>query len=196
MTTTLRNRKRMNRFETISRLTAKLDDRDAVIGGIGNTNFDLWAAAQRPCNFYMLGSMGLAFPIALGVALAQPNRRVIALDGDGSLLMELGCLATIAAVAPKNLTMVLFDNGMYQITGGQKTVTSGVTDLVAIAQGAGLSDAKWANDEDDFDRLFAEAIATEGPSFIGVTTDTEKARGTTDRDPVRIRVNFSDAMAR
>ena len=66
-----------------------------MVAGIGNTNFDLWAAGRRPQNFYMLGSMGLACPIALGVALAQPGRRVVAIEGDGSLLMQLGCLATI-----------------------------------------------------------------------------------------------------
>src|SRR6202008_3173633 len=95
-----RNTKVMNRFDLTSRLVAKLKDEEAVIGGIGNTNFDLWATGQRPQNFYMLGSMGLAFPIALGVALAQPQRRVFALEGDGSLLMQLGCLSTIAAQAP------------------------------------------------------------------------------------------------
>ena len=111
----------MNRFDLTSRLIAKLKNEEAVIGGIGNTNFDLWAAGHRPQNFYMLGSMGLAFPIALGVALAQPNRRVFALEGDGSLLMQLGSLSTIATLAPKNLTMVVMDNGIYQITGAQPT---------------------------------------------------------------------------
>src|SRR6266540_5114348 len=96
----------MNRFDLTKRLTAKLDD-EAVVAGIGNTNFDLWAAGRRPQNFYMLGSMGLALPIALGVALAQPQRRVIALEGDGSLLMQLGCLTTIAMLKPKNLLIVV-----------------------------------------------------------------------------------------
>src|SRR5262249_2688394 len=83
-----RNTNGMNRFDVASRLVAKLKNEEAVIGGIGNTNFDLWAAGHRPQNWYMLGSMGLAFPIALGVALAQPKRRVFALEGDGSLLMQ------------------------------------------------------------------------------------------------------------
>src|SRR5471032_3567845 len=87
-----RNTKVMNRFDLTKRLVAKLKNEEAVVGGIGNTNFDLWATGQRPQNFYMLGSMGLAFPIALGVALAQPKRRVFALEGDGSLLMQMGCL--------------------------------------------------------------------------------------------------------
>jgi thiamine pyrophosphate-dependent acetolactate synthase large subunit-like protein len=103
-----RNTKVMNRFDLTKRLVAKLKHEEAVIGGIGNTNFDLWSAGHRPQNFYMLGSMGLAFPIALGVALAQPQRRVIALEGDGSLLMQLGCLSTIASLAPKNLSLIVW----------------------------------------------------------------------------------------
>src|SRR6266550_4084143 len=119
--TPARNTKVMNRFDITSRLIGKLENEEAVVGGIGNTNFDLWAAGHRPQNFYMLGSMGLAFPIALGVALAQPTRRVFALEGDGSLLMQMGCLSTIAALKPKNLTMIVMDNGIYQITGAQPT---------------------------------------------------------------------------
>ena len=104
------NTKVMNRFDLTSRLVARLKHEEAVIGGIGNTNFDLWSAGHRPQNFYMLGSMGLTFPIALGVALAQPDRRVFALEGDGSLLMQLGCLTTIASQAPANLTLIVMDN--------------------------------------------------------------------------------------
>ncbi len=129
----------MNRFELTKRLVAKLPGEEAVIGGIGNTNFDLWAAGQRPQNFYMLGSMGLACPIALGVALAQPHRRVVALEGDGSLLMQLGCLATIAMLQPANLTIVVMDNGIYQITGSQPTATRHGADIVTMARGAGIA---------------------------------------------------------
>src|SRR5215813_9411500 len=137
------NSKVMSRFELSKRLVAKLRNEEAVIGGIGNSNFDLFAAGKRPQNFYMLGSMGLAAPIALGVALAQPKRRVIALEGDGSLLMQLGCLSTIATLAPKNLTMVVMDNGVYQITGSQPTPAAAHTDLVAISVASGLSNSSW-----------------------------------------------------
>src|SRR2546421_11039229 len=138
-----RNPKVMNRFDLTSRLVGKLKNEEAVIGGIGNTNFDLWAAGHRPQNFYMLGSMGLAFPIALGVALAQPKRRVFALEGDGSLLMQMGCLSTIAALRPANLCMIVMDNGLYQITGAQPTPAAAVSDIVAIAIGGGISDGVW-----------------------------------------------------
>src|SRR3954463_15605046 len=152
------NTKVMNRFDLTSRLVAKLKHEEAVIGGIGNTNFDLWAAGHRPQNFYMLGSMGLAFPIALGVALAQPKRRVFALEGDGSLLMQLGSLSTIATLAPKNLTMVVMDNGVYQITGAQPTPGSTVAALVAIAIASGLGNSAWAADEEDFERLIEQSM--------------------------------------
>src|ERR1700754_317204 len=116
----------MNRFDLTQRLVAQLHHDEAVVAGIGNTNFDLWASGRRPENFYMLGSMGLACPIALGVALAQPSRRVVALEGDGSLLMQLGSLTTIAMLAPKNLTIIVMDNGVYQITGAQPTPAAAV----------------------------------------------------------------------
>jgi thiamine pyrophosphate-dependent acetolactate synthase large subunit-like protein len=185
-----RNTKVMNRFDLTSKLVAKLKHEEAVIGGIGNTNFDLWAAGHRPQNFYMLGSMGLTLPIALGVALAQPKRRIFALEGDGSLLMQLGCLSTIATLRPKNLTMVVMDNGIYQITGAQPTPASGVADIVAIAIGSGLADSAWAADEEDFERLIDQSLTATGPTLIGVRIDDKPGTGTTRRDPVQIRERF------
>jgi thiamine pyrophosphate-dependent acetolactate synthase large subunit-like protein len=184
------NAKVMNRFDLTKRLVAQLKRDEAVIGGIGNANFDLWASGQRPQNFYMLGSMGLAIPIALGVALAQPRRHVIALEGDGSLLMQLGCLATVAERSPKNLTIVVWDNGIYQITGSQPTASSAATDLVEISRGAGIANSSWAADEADFDRLAASALKGEGPSLIAARIDNKPAVATTDRDPVQIRERF------
>ncbi len=184
------NAKVMNRFELTKRLVGQLKRDEAVIGGIGNTNFDLWSAAKRPQNFYMLGSMGLAIPIALGVAIAQPKRHVVALEGDGSLLMQLGCLATVAARAPRNLTIVVWDNGIYQITGGQKTASADTADLVAIARAAGIAASHWAADEDEFDRLFASALKDGGPTLIAARIDDRPGVGTTDRDPVQIRERF------
>jgi thiamine pyrophosphate-dependent acetolactate synthase large subunit-like protein len=178
------NAKIVNRFDLTKRLIAKLEKDEAVIGGIGNTNFDLWSAGRRPQNFYMLGSMGLAIPIALGVALAQPGRHVIALEGDGSLLMQLGCLTTIAALKPANLTMVIMDNGLYQITGGQPTPAAGIADYVALAKSA------WAADEEDFEGLVDLALAEGGPTFIAARIDDKPGVGTSDRDPVQIRERF------
>ena len=184
------NSKVMNRLDLTKRLVAKLKHEEAVIGGIGNANFDLYAAGSRPQNFYMLGSMGLAAPIALGVALAQPKRRVFALEGDGSLLMQMGSLATIAMVAPRNLTIVVWDNGMYQITGAQKTATAEIADLVAMARGAGIAQSAWAKDEDDFERMIDETLRNDGPWFIGARTDAETPKIQTPREPVVIKDAF------
>ncbi|MHC2580165.1 thiamine pyrophosphate-dependent acetolactate synthase large subunit-like protein [Bradyrhizobium diazoefficiens] len=189
-----RNTKVMNRFDVTSRLIAKLKHEEAVIGGIGNTNFDLWAAGHRPQNFYMLGSMGLAFPIALGVALAQPERRVFALEGDGSLLMQLGALSTIAALKPKNLIMIVMDNGIYQITGAQPTPAADVADIAAIAAGSGLANSAWAADEEDFERLVEKAMSANEPSLIAVRIDDKPGVGTTRRDPVQIRERFMQGL--
>ncbi|HWI38076.1 MAG TPA: thiamine pyrophosphate-dependent enzyme [Burkholderiales bacterium] len=184
----------MNRFDLTSRLVKKLGN-EAVIGGIGNTNFDLWAAGQRAENFYMLGSMGLAVPIALGVAIAQPGRRTFVLEGDGSILMQLGALGTVAAQAPKNLAIVAFDNGMYQITGKQKSLTASTVDLVAMAKGAGLAQSEWASDESHFEALIDRALKGDGPWFIGARIDGSKPAGVTERDPALIRRRFMAGIA-
>ena len=186
------NSKVMNRLDLTKRLVAKLKHEEAVIGGIGNANFDLFAAGKRPQNFYMLGSMGLTVPIALGVAIAQPQRHVLALEGDGSLLMQLGCLATIAVRAPKNLTIIVWDNGIYQITGSQPTAST-AADLVEIARASGIAKAHWAADEDDFDRRVKEALRG-GPSLIAARIDNQPGVGEVERDPVRIRQNFMSGL--
>lgn len=180
----------MNRFDVTKRLVGKLAHEEAVIGGIGNTNFDLWAAEHRAQNFYMLGSMGLAVPIALGVALAQPQRRVIALEGDGSLLMQLGTLATVAMLAPKNLIIIVMDNAIYQITGSQPTATAFKADFAAIARGAGIAQSSWAADEADFELLVDHALTADGPWFIALRIDGKPAVATTERDPPLIRDRF------
>lgn len=185
----------MNRSDLTRRLVARLKKDDAVVGGIGNTHFDLWAAGQRSQNFYMLGSMGLAVPIALGVAVAQPQRQVFALEGDGSLLMQLGALGTVATVKPKNLVIIVWDNGTYQITGAQPTLTSTSVDLVAVAKGAGLAQSAWATDEAHFEALVDEALDGAGPRFICARTDNQPPAGVTERDAAKIRGRFMEAMA-
>ncbi len=187
--------KTMNRYDIAKRMVGLLHRDEAVIGGIGYTNFDLWAASdsphgRRPQNFYMLGSMGLAVPIALGVAIAQPHRKVFALEGDGSVLMQLGSLSTVAARAPKNLCIVIMDNGAYQITGGQLTATAHGADIVGIAQASGLAQSAWAADEDAFVELAGLALTEDGPWLIGCRIDNEKPKDTTERDPARIRDGF------
>jgi thiamine pyrophosphate-dependent acetolactate synthase large subunit-like protein len=185
---------RLNRADLTRRLVAKLKHDEAVVAGIGNTNCDLYGAGHRPQNFYMLGSMGLACPIALGVALAQPERGVIALEGDGSILMSLGCLATIGKVAPRNLTIVIWDNGIYQTTGKQATATAGSTDIVAVAKGAGISNSHWVRDADHFEQLMTRRFSDEGPLFLAVKIDDKPGPVQTPRDPALIRNRFMKGL--
>jgi thiamine pyrophosphate-dependent acetolactate synthase large subunit-like protein len=187
------NPKVLNRADLTKRLVGKLRDQ-AVIAGIGNANFDLYAAGHRAQNFYMLGSMGLACPIALGVALAQPERGVIALEGDGSLLMSLGCLATIATQKPRNLTVIVWDNGIYQITGKQATATSYSTDIVAVAVGAGIPNSAWVRDEAHFEELIAHGFEQGGPTLLAAKIDDKPGDIQPPRDPALVRNRFMKGL--
>ena len=108
-----------------------------VVCGLGSTVYDIGAAGDRPENFYLWGAMGGAAMIGLGLALAQPSRRVLVVTGDGEALMGMGALATIAAMAPANLSMVILDNGQFGETGHQRSHTGFGTDLAAVAAGCG-----------------------------------------------------------
>ncbi|MGO8924414.1 MAG: thiamine pyrophosphate-dependent enzyme [Xanthobacteraceae bacterium] len=186
--------KTLSRAALTKRLVQNLKHDEAVIGGIGNANFDLFGAGHRPQNFYMLGSMGLACPIALGVALAQSERGVIALEGDGSILMGLGCLATIANVKPRNLTVIIWDNGIYQITGKQMAATGGLTDIVAVARGAGIANSEWVRDEAHFDALIARRFDDGGPVLLAAKINDEPGKSQTPRDPPLIRNRFMKGL--
>jgi thiamine pyrophosphate-dependent acetolactate synthase large subunit-like protein len=190
MTATRDDLKVMSRLDLTRRLVGLLNYEEAIVAGIGNTNFDLFAAGDRPQNFYMLGSMGLATSIALGVALAQPERQVFALEGDGSILMNLGALTTIAAQAPANLTVIIWDNGLYQITGKQVTATASTTDIVAVAEGAGIPQSNWAKDESHFEQLAHDALGNPGPHLIAARVDDQAGAGRPERDPVVLKRRF------
>jgi len=114
----------MNRLEAFRRLL-RLLDREPVIANLGKNCYDLFVAGHRPENLYTWGAMGSVSSVGLGLALARPELRVVVLDGDGSLLMNLGSLATIASLRPPNLVHIVCDTGTYETTGGQATHTAG-----------------------------------------------------------------------
>jgi len=131
----------MKRIEAIVAVAAASEEA-LIICNIGFPSRELYAISDRPENFYMLGSMGLASSIGLGMAIAQPNRRIIVLDGDGSVLMNLGTLATIAHHAPKNYHLIILDNCCYGSAGSQPTCTSERTDLYKMARAAGVEQVR------------------------------------------------------
>jgi sulfopyruvate decarboxylase subunit beta len=140
----------MKRMEAIKLATEAAQAQDALlISNIGYPSRELYAAKDRSMNFYMLGSMGLASSIGLGLALGLPARRVIVLDGDGSVLMNLGTLATIAHYAPENYLLVILDNCCYGSTGSQPTCTHLGTDLAALALAAGVKFVRKVDNLDD-----------------------------------------------
>lgn len=181
---------RMDRFELTSRILELIDEETILVAGIGNASFELFTAGHRPKNFYMLGSMGLAVPIGLGLALAQPDRTVVVMEGDGSVLMNLGALSTVAREAPPNLTIVIWDNSQWQLTGGQTTATSSTTDLATVAAGCGISGAATPEDPDAFAQAVRYALDAPGPHAIVARINTLKARGIHHDDPIVIKYEF------
>ena len=128
----------MKRIDAISEIAAKAKESGALlIDNIGIPCKELHHVCDMPANFYMLGSMGLASSIGLGLALSRPDKKVITIEGDGSILMNMGSLATIASQELDNYLLVIIDNGAYGSTGNQPTATSKGTDLAAVAKGAG-----------------------------------------------------------
>ena len=119
-----------------TRLLAERLTSEVVVSNLGQASLELQQSADRPLNCYTFGSMGQCSSIGLGLALARPDVRVVCLDGDGSLLMNLGSLCTIATEAPRNLALVIWDNEVHQTTGGQPTATAARSSLAAIARGA------------------------------------------------------------
>ena len=127
----------MNRLDATRVIVRHAGD-GLIVSSLGHPTYDLFAAGDRPRNFYTWGSMGLASSIALGLAIARPELRVVAIDGDGSLLMNLGSLATIGMLQPANLVVVVMDNEEYATTGGQRTPTAHGADLAAAARAMGV----------------------------------------------------------
>ncbi len=154
----------MQRLEA-TRIAVELAGDAPIIGGVGNSTFDL-VAHDRPRNFYMWNSMGMASSIALGVALARPDLRVVVLDGDGSILMNLGSLATEITSGVSNLVHVIWDNGGWEITGGQPAGSPFGVDLETVARGCGFLRTATVSEADGFRDAFAAAMADREHAWV------------------------------
>ena len=155
----------MNRLDATRRLAAALNH-EPIVASLGHPAYDLFAAGDRPENFYTWGSMGLASSIGLGLALARPELRVYVVDGDGSLLMNLGSLATIGWARAPNLVVIVWDNELYGTTGGQDTATAHGADLEAAARAMGAATTATARSEDELDAALARTRVEAGPWVI------------------------------
>lgn len=183
----------MDRAEALRRLRARLTD-EPVVASLGHPAYDLFAAGDRDLNFYTWGSMGLTSSIALGLAMARPDRRVIAVDGDGSLLMNLGALATIGGVAPANLVLLVVDNGSYATTGGQDTFTARTADLAGAGRALGIINARTVTDADELDGVLGETVRLPGPWLIVAKVAESAPTAKPPTDCSYIRQRFMQAL--
>jgi phosphonopyruvate decarboxylase len=145
-----------------------------VVTGLGSAAYDVYAAGDRDLSYYLWGAMGGASALGLGLALAQPERSVVVVTGDGELLMGIGSLATIAAKQPRNLTIVCLDNGHYGETGMQRSHTSLGTDLVAVARGFGFADARSVASLDACESIAQDIRARSGLRFVRTLVEADE----------------------
>jgi thiamine pyrophosphate-dependent acetolactate synthase large subunit-like protein len=166
-----------------------------VVPGLGSTTWDTYAAGDHPLNFYTWGAMGGAAMIGLGLALAQPKRRVLVITGDGELLMGLGSLATIGVQRPRNLALAVIDNEHYGETGMQRTHTYSGVDLTGVARAAGFRSAGTVYDSTQLKTWGRKLREAPGPVFaaIKVTTGHEPT-ALPLRDGTAIKHRFREAL--
>lgn len=182
----------MNDVEAIGALAAVLAADDLVVCCNGMIGRELYTFAERPQNFYMIGSMGLGLGISLGLALVRPARRVISLDGDGNVLMGLSTLASVGQARPTNLYHVVLDNRSYSSTGGQRTI-SGEVALERVAEAAGYRAVSRAVDLAGFEANLRAGFAVQGPvMMLGVVeAGTVKGIGRVKETPPELTARFS-----
>ena len=178
----------MARYEAIKDIMNYIED-EVLVCNIGFPSRELYEIDDRDKNFYMIGSMGLASSIGLGLALAKPNEDIIVIDGDGSLIMNMGSLVTVFANNPHNLTWIVIDNGAYGSTGNQDTYAQAI-DLVDIAKSVGF---KNSHDFKDID--LKEIIESDDASFIVYKTEAGNSKAPIiDMSPIEIKERFMNSI--
>jgi thiamine pyrophosphate-dependent acetolactate synthase large subunit-like protein len=174
----------LQRRPLVKQILAGADDNLLVVAGLGSSNWDITAAGDRPLNMPLWGAMGGTVPMGLGLAIAQPARRVLVITGDADLMMTMGCLATVAAQQPDNLAICVLDNEKFGETGNQASHTSprnngptdsgAGTDLAMIARGCGIADTGTVRDSSEVAALVADLRTKKGPVFRLVKVMVEK----------------------
>jgi thiamine pyrophosphate-dependent acetolactate synthase large subunit-like protein len=174
----------LQRRPLVKEILAGADDNLLVIAGLGSSNWDITDAGDRPLNMPLWGAMGATVGMGLGLAIAQPTKRVLVITGDGDMLMSLGTLATVAAQSPDNLSICVLDNEKFGETGNQATHTSprnngptdsgAGTDLTMIAKGCGIADYGTVTGKADVAQLVKDLRSKKGPIFRLVKVMVEK----------------------
>lgn len=184
----------MNRLEATRVVVTAVERTTPIIASLGHPAYDLCAVEDRPANFYTWGSMGLASSIGLGLAMARPDLPVVVLDGDGSLLMNLGSLATIGWRRPGRLIVIVWDNAEYGTTGGQDTATKHGANLEAAAHAMGIAGAVTVQTADELTTAFAHARRSPGPWVIVAKVSESAPTVKPPLDCVFIKQRFMNAI--
>ena len=166
----------MLRLDALKSVYDRLTDR-VVITIMGAVAAELQAIGHRPNQFYLQHAMGLASSMGLGIALAKPDRKVVVFDGDGSILMNLGGLTTLARYRPKNLVHVVFDNESLLSVGGFPTATSTGSDIAGMAAAAGIPRTATVRTIDEFVAAFDDALAARELTTIVVKVEAKGPAG-------------------
>lgn len=183
--------------EALQILKRNVRDDDIVLAVYG-TAVDWHAIRPNPLNYFSIGAMGLTAAHGLGLAIGRPDRRVIVVDGDGSLTMSLGSLVTVAGAAPKNFVHILWANGVYQANGGHPLPAQRLADYAGMARAAGYRSAHRFGDAANFAQQIGSVMAEEGPVFVDVKI-APKPFEKQDFKPLRtqaLRDAFKAALAR
>ena len=184
----------LKRRETMAKLLAARGDA-LVVTGLGSTTYDAFATRDSPLTFYLWGAMGAAAMIGLGLANAQPQRRVLVVTGDGEMLMGLGSLATIAAARTANLAIAVIDNEHYAETGMQPSHTARGVDLTGIAKAAGFAHASTVRTDAELESLVPRLFSLRGPVFAAIKVVAEPAAiALPPRDGAYLRSRFRAAL--
>jgi len=171
----------MKRLECLNQLGPLIKDDDLVVTTLGWVAGEWFAVRHKESNLYQV-NMGMCTPLCLGLALVLPHRRVVAIESDGSVLLNLGAMTTLANKRPPNLTVIVFDNQCYMATGGLPTATAGVTDLAAMANGAGIENSCSVSSLDEFKREARAALQRKAPNYIVAKVEAAGKRMSTDMD--------------
>jgi sulfopyruvate decarboxylase subunit beta len=183
----------ISRAQAMAALLELLTDQPLIVCN-GFPSREVQKIADRPTHFYMIGSMGNAPAIALGVALAKPEKQIVVFDGDGNVLMGMGTLATIGALRPKNFIHVVFDNEVYGTTGNQPTI-SNVVALDKVAKAAGYVNVERVLDRDDLIYEFKDILKKDGPSLLLIkVNEFAEDAGRVALDPPDITKRFMKAI--
>jgi thiamine pyrophosphate-dependent acetolactate synthase large subunit-like protein len=179
---------KFERRAAMATLLANRPDNLFVVPGLGSCTWDAFAAGDSDRTFYLWGAMGGAAMIGLGLALAQPKLRVAVITGDGEMLMGIGSLATIGVQQPPNLSIVVFDNGLYGETGRQASHTQSGVDLCAVARGSGIAHVIDIADDAGLHELAGLLAKGDGPLFarVPITAD-DPGRALPEKDGVAIK---------